>query len=216
MLKVLGKENSLLNQYISEIRNVNIQKDRMRFRRNFERIGEIFAYEISKDLAYGKENITTSLGQIEGLELKQIPVLATIMRAGLPFHRGMLNYFDHSENAFVSIFRKHHKSRKAETKVESISSPDLKDKTLILADPMLASGVSMALSYKELITRGKPTHTHLAIILASEQGINYIQRKLPDDNITLWVGEIDDELTAQGYIVPGLGDAGDLAFGSKK
>ena len=216
MLKVLSKQNSLLNQYISEIRNVNIQKDRMRFRRNFERIGEIFAYEISKDLKYGKENITTSLGQVECLELKQVPVLATIMRAGLPFHHGMLNCFDHSENAFVSIFRKHHKSRKAETKVESISSPDLSGKILVLADAMLASGVSMVLSYKELITRGNPIHTHLAVILASEQGINLIQRKLPDDNITIWVGEIDDELTAQGYIVPGLGDAGDLAYGSKK
>jgi len=216
MLKVLGKQNSLLNQYISEIRNVNTQKDSMRFRANFQRIGEIFAYEISKTLEYNKENITTSLGQIEGLELKQIPVLATIMRAGLPFHRGMLNYFDHSENAFVSVFRKHHKSRKAETKVESISSPDISNKILILADAMLASGFSMVLSYKELITRGKPIHTHLAVIVASEQGINYIQRKLPDDNITIWVGEIDDELTAQGYIVPGLGDAGDLAFGSKK
>ncbi len=215
MLHVLGNKNSIFNQFVSEIRDAEIQKDSMRFRRNFERIGEIFAYEISKQLEYEKKEVTTSLGVIQVPVLKQQPVLATILRAGLPLHQGLLDFFDHSENAFISAYRKPHKDGKFDIKLEYLSSPILTDRILILSDPMLATGSSMVLTYKELLNNGKPCHTHIVTIIASVQGIEFIKRNLPDSDITLWVGAIDDELTAQAYIVPGLGDAGDLAFGEK-
>ncbi len=215
MLQNLGKDNSLLNQFIAELRDVEIQKDSLRFRRNLERIGEIFAYEISKKLAYEKKEVITPLGTAEVNVLEQHPVLAVILRAGLPFHQGMLNFFDKSENAFISSYRKHHKDGSFEVQIEYISKPALEDKVLILIDPMLATGLSMAMTYRELTSDEKPAHTHIVCILASLEGINYLKRNFSSAEITIWVGAIDEELTAQAYIVPGLGDAGDLAFGTK-
>lgn len=215
MVNVLGEKNSIINQFIAEIRDSEIQKDSMRFRRNFERIGEIFAYEISKELEYEKKEIITPLGVAEVPKLKTYPVLATILRAGLPLHQGLLNVFDGSENAFVSAYRYHYKDGQFDIRVEYTSSPDLKDKVLILADPMLATGASLVLTHKSLLERGLPVHTHIVTIIASVQGVEYIKKNFSSKNTTLWVGAIDDELTAQAYIVPGLGDAGDLAYGIK-
>ena len=211
----LGTENSLFNQFISEIRNIDIQVDSMRFRKNMERIGEIFAYEISKTLSYEKRNITTPLGEVEMNLIKQQPVLATILRAGLPLHQGVLNYFDRADNAFISAYRKHDLDGNFEIQIDYMSSPALKNKTLIIVDPMLATGKSMVLAYRELITLGMPKHIHIVSIIASMDGIEYIQKQLPSSKITIWLGAIDQELTAQSYIVPGLGDAGDLAYGEK-
>jgi uracil phosphoribosyltransferase len=215
MVKNLGAQNSIFNQYISEIRDSVIQQDSLRFRYNMERMGSIFAYEISKELDYEIKEVTTPLGVAEVPVLKAFPVLATILRAGLPLHRGMLNIFDKSENAFVSAYRKHSKDGHFNIQVEYVSGPDLTNRVVILSDPMLATGASLALSYKALIVKGKPFHTHIVTLIASTQGIDYLKRNLPTDNVTLWVGAIDDELTAQAYIVPGLGDAGDLAYGNK-
>jgi len=216
MVHILGNENSILNQFIAELRDVEIQKDSMRFRKNLERIGEIFAYEISKTLNFKSTEITTPLGTAESKVLNDYPVLAVIMRAGLPLHQGFLNYFDKSENAFLSSYRKYHKDGSFEVQIEYVSKPALDGKELILVDPMLATGLSMALSYRELIQEeDKPGHAHFVAIIASQEGINYIKRNFSSSEVTLWVGAIDDELTAQAYIVPGLGDAGDLAFGIK-
>jgi len=215
MIKILGKQNSILNQFISEIRDCEIQKDSLRFRRNLERIGEIFAYEISKQLEYETKEVITSLGTAEVPVLKQPPILATILRAGLPFHQGLLNYFDKSDNAFISAYRKRRKDGSFNIQIEYTSSPDLTDRVLILSDPMLATGSSIELTYKELLNNGKPSHTHIVAILASAEGVDYINRKLSKKDVSLWVGAVDDEMTAQAYIVPGLGDAGDLAFGKK-
>jgi uracil phosphoribosyltransferase len=215
MVHILSEKNSLLNQFISEIRDSEIQKDPLRFRKNFERIGEIFAYEISRVLEYETREVVTPLGVAEVPVLKHYPVLGTILRAGLPLHQGMLNFFDKSENAFISAYRFHYKDGQFDIKVEYSSSPDLSGKILILSDPMLATGSSMVLTYKELMEKGKPRHTHIVTILASIQGVEYVKRHLSSSDVTLWVGAVDDELTAQAYIVPGLGDAGDLAFGSK-
>lgn len=215
MVKNLGAQNSIFNQYISEIRDSVIQQDSLRFRYNMERMGSIFAYEISKELDYEIKEVTTPLGVAEVPVLKSSPVLATILRAGLPLHRGMLNIFDKSENAFVSAYRKHSKDGHFNIQVEYVSGPDLTNRVVILSDPMLATGASLALSYKALLVKGKPRHTHIVTLIASTQGIDYLRRNLPTDDVTLWVGAIDDELTAQAYIVPGLGDAGDLAYGNK-
>jgi uracil phosphoribosyltransferase len=211
----LGKENSVLNQFIADLRNVDVQTNRLLFRRNLERIGEIFAYEISKRLQFENKEVITPLGSAEVPVLKTFPVLATIIRAGLPFHQGFLNFFDKSENAFISSYRKHHKDGTFEIEIEYISKPIIENKNLILADPMLATGYSMNLAYRELVNDDKPIHTHMAAIIASQEGINYIKRHVASQDVTIWVGAIDDELTAQAYIVPGLGDAGDLAFGGK-
>ena len=205
----------MVNQYIAEMRDVEIQQDSLRFRRNMERLGEIFAYEISKKLAWRQKDVVTTLGVANCEVLEQYPVIATILRAGLPLHQGLLNAYDKAENAFVSAFRKHRKDGRFDIKVEYVSSPSLLDKVLIISDPMLATGASMVLSYKELCRKGAPVHTHIVSILASNQGVEHIRKNMPDDNYTLWLGAIDDELTAKAYIVPGLGDAGDLAFGSK-
>ena len=211
----LGKKNSIFNHFIREIRDVNIQKDSMRFRRNIERIGEIFAYEISKKMTYENIDITTPLGiSLEGLMIEK-PVLATILRAGLPLHQGLLNYFDSSENCFISAFRKHKRGGDFEIKIEYMSSPDLEGKTVILCDPMLASGSSMVLAMEALLSKGKPKHIHVVVTIASSEGIQYFKENLPFRNCTLWLGAEDKEMTAQSYIVPGLGDAGDLAFGEK-
>ena len=211
----LGKQNSIFNHFIREIRDVNIQKDAMRFRRNIERIGEIFAYEISKKMTYENIDITTPLGiSLESLMIEK-PVLATILRAGLPLHQGLLNYFDSSENCFISAFRKHNRGGDFEIKIEYRSSPDLEGKTVILCDPMLASGSSMVLAMEALLSKGKPKHIHVVVTIASSEGIQYFKENLPFRNCTLWLGAEDKEMTAQSYIVPGLGDAGDLAFGEK-
>lgn len=215
MIHNLGQQNSILNVFISEIRDEEIQKDSMRFRKNLERIGEIFAYEVSRHLEYEMREFTTSLGTAEVSVIKEQPVLATILRAGLPFHQGVLNFFDRAQNAFVSAYRRHHKSGKFDIQIEYTSSPNLDDKILILSDPMLATGSSMYLTYKQLLENGKPKHTHILTIIASVQGIDYLSRFMPEEDYTLWIAAIDDELTAQSYIVPGLGDAGDLAYGSK-
>jgi len=214
-IRNFGAGNSLLNQFISEIRSVNIQNDPMRFRRNMERIGEVFAYEISKTLPYEKKKIATPLGKAEMNILKQQPVLATILRAGLPLHQGFLNYFDKADNAFISAFRKHDVDGNFEIQIDYMTSPELKNRTLIMVDPMLATGKSMVLAYKELVAMGTPKHTHIVSIIAATEGIEYLQQHLPPTKYSLWLGAVDQELTAQSYIVPGLGDAGDLAYGAK-
>ncbi len=211
----LGKQNSIFNHFIREIRDVNIQNDSMRFRRNIERIGELFAYEISKELEYEDKDITTPLGISTESLIKNKPILSTILRAGLPLHQGFLNYFDSSDNAFISAYRKHKKGGDFEIKIEYISSPHLENKTIILCDPMLASGLSMILAMKALLSQGKPKHIHIVAIIASSEGINYVKENVPTQNCTLWIGSEDGEMTSQSYIVPGLGDAGDLSFGKK-
>ena len=211
----LGKQNSIFNHFIRDIRDVNIQKDAMRFRRNIERIGEIFAYEISKKMTYENNDITTSLGISSESLMIEKPVLATILRAGLPLHQGLLNYFDSSLNCFISAFRKHKRGGDFEIKIEYMSSPDLEGRTVILCDPMLASGSSMVLAMEALLSKGKPKHIHVVVTIASSEGIQYFKENLPFSNCTLWLGAEDKEMTAQSYIVPGLGDAGDLAFGEK-
>jgi uracil phosphoribosyltransferase len=215
MVHNLSLQNSVFSQFIAEIRDVNIQKDSLRFRRNLERIGEIFAYEISKTLEYNASQTVTPLGLADTKQIKQQPVIATILRAGLPLHTGILNYFDRAENAFISAYRKHHKDNTFEIALEYIACPDLSDKTVILCDPMLASGASMTLAYKALLEKGIPKHTHIVTAIACTQGIAYFNQHSALKNYTLWCGAIDEELTARSYIVPGLGDAGDLAFGSK-
>ncbi|MEI6696787.1 MAG: uracil phosphoribosyltransferase [Bacteroidota bacterium] len=215
MANILGNHNSLFNQFIAEIRDEKIQQDRMRFRKNMERLGEIFAYELSKKLQYESKEVVTSLGIAEIQLLKQQPVIASILRAGLPFHYGLLNYFDQAENAFISAYRKHDKKGNFDIQIEYLSCPDLTDKVLILADPMLATGASMVKTYKELISHGKPSHTYFVSVLASAEGIDYVHKHLSISDVSIWVGAVDDELTAQAYIVPGLGDAGDLAYGNK-
>lgn len=212
---VLGKKNSIFNQFVAELRDTQIQTDSMRFRRNMERIGEIFAYEISKRLQYKKAEVNSPLGIAKTFLLKEQPVLATILRAGLPLHNGLLNYFDKAENAFVSAYRKHGKDGSFKIKIEYLSSPSINKKTLIISDPMLATGSSIVLSYEALLQRGNPRHTHIVAAIASVEGIEFARKNLPY-NTTIWVGAVDDELTAHAYIVPGLGDAGDLAFGIKQ
>lgn len=214
MVNILSHKNSIVNRFIAEIRDVDIQKDRMRFRRNLERIGEVAALEISKTMEYEETEVVTPLGVSVMRVPKEEPILATILRAGLPLHQGLLNYFDHADNAFISAYRRHHKDGSFDIHLQYMSSPSLEGRTLILVDPMLATGQSMVLTYKEIMQRGKPKHTHIVAALASVQGVEYVKKHLSKD-ITLWIGDLDEELTAQSYIVPGLGDAGDLAFGEK-
>jgi uracil phosphoribosyltransferase len=216
MLTIISKENSLAGQFISELRNIHIQQDRMRFRRNMERIGEIFAYEISKKMQFKNTEVTTPLGVANCSLLASQPVVASILRAGLPLHQGVLNYFDQADNAFVSAYRKHHKDGTFDIKIEYLSSPIVQDRILILSDPMLATGTSMVLAYKALLEKGKPSHTYIISALASSDGVAYVKSHLSPNDVSLWVGAVDAELTAQSFIVPGLGDAGDLAFGGKK
>jgi uracil phosphoribosyltransferase len=186
----------------------------MRFRRNLERIGEITAYEISKLLTYREAEVTTPLGTAIMQLPEDQPVIGTILRAGLPMHQGFLNYFDHADNAFISAYRKHHKDGSFEIALEYVSCPSLENRILILCDPMLATGSSIVMTYKAMLQKGVPRHTHIVCAIASTQGIEHVKSHLPD-NVTIWAGAIDEELTAQAYIVPGLGDAGDLAFGEK-
>lgn len=209
----LSKQDSLLNQFTAEIRDINVQNDRARFRKNLERIGQIVAYKISEVLEYENVEVETPLGIADCRLLIQQPVLATIMRAGLPLHQGMLSFFDHADNAFVSAYRKHHKNGTFEIHVDYISSPDLTNRPLILCDPMLATGSSIEIAIKELLKNGKPSSIHIVTAIAAMDGIEHVQRMFP--SATIWAGAIDEELTAKSYIVPGLGDAGDLAYGSK-
>lgn len=211
----LTAQNSLLSQYMMELRDVNIHGDMLRFRRNLERIGEIMAYEISKELKYEAKEIQTPLAPCVCMEPAEKVVLATIFRAGLPFHQGFLSYFDHAENAFVSAYRKYKEKENFDVFIEYIASPDLNGKTVILCDPMLATGTSMELSYRALLTKGEPAHIHVASVIASEAAVEYIKKSFPAEKTTLWCGAIDPEINDHSYIVPGLGDAGDLAYGEK-
>ncbi len=210
----LGAQNSIFNQFIAEIRNVKVQGDALRFRKNCERMGEIFAYEISKSFNYVKEDITTPLGICEMNICKEQPVLATILRAGLPLHLGLLNYFDGAENAFISAFRKHNKDGSFGIETEYLASPSIDGKTVILSDPMLASGSSLIATYNSLTNNGTPKKLHVAVLIASTKGLANIKENLPG-NTTIWVGAVDETLNSKSYIVPGLGDAGDLAYGEK-
>ncbi|KAB7727118.1 uracil phosphoribosyltransferase [Rudanella paleaurantiibacter] len=213
---VFADFNSIANQYIAELRDVTIQKDRMRFRRNLERIGELMAYEISKTLAYQNTNVQTPLGTANAPLLLRQPVIATIMRAGLPFHQGFMNYFDQADNAFAGAYRGHVLGtdvNEFEVALDYISSPDLAGRTLIIADPMLATGRSLEKVYHSLLRYGIPAQTHIAAVIASPEGVGYMQDRLPQCH--LWLGAVDAYLNDHYYIVPGLGDAGDLAFGEK-
>ncbi len=210
-----AKTDSLISQYMMELRDVNVHGDMLRFRCNLERVGEIMAYEISKTLTYKTAEITTPLDSCACRELSSQVVLATIFRAGLPFHQGFLNYFDHAENAFVSAYRKYREKENFDVFIEYIASPDLTGKTLILCDPMLATGTSMELSYRALLTKGTPAHVHVCSVIAAEVAIDYVKKVFPDSETTVWVGAVDPVLNDHKYIVPGLGDAGDLAYGTK-
>jgi uracil phosphoribosyltransferase len=210
----LSANNTIANQFIAELRQVNTQQDRLRFRRNLERIGEILAYEISKTLEYHLVPTETPLGVSDESVPSQRIVLATILRAGLPFHQGMLHYFDRADNAFISAYRRNRKDGSFEIQLDYIGAPDLEDCVLILADPMLATGASVNVALKELARFGAPSTVHVASVIASTAGVEAVQRAHP--NVRIWAGAIDEELTAKFYIVPGLGDAGDLAFGEKR
>lgn len=215
MVHHLAKTNSIFSAFLAEIRDAQQQKDSMRFRRNLERMGEILAYEISKTMEYEATQTQTPLGMANTNKLKEQPVIATILRAGLPLHLGILNMFDKAENAFIGAYRRHHKDNTFDIALEYLAAPDLQNKILILCDPMLASGSSLVLTYQSLIKRGRPKHTHIVSAIASKQGVDHLKRNLNPVECTIWCGDIDEELTAQSYIVPGLGDAGDLAFGEK-
>jgi len=211
-----AEQHSLISQYMTEMRDVNIQKDMMRFRRNLERLGEIMAYEISKTLDYKTVDTLTPLATAKSDVLDSQLVLATIFRAGVPFHQGFLNFFDHAQNAFVSAYRKYKEKENFDVCIEYLASPRLDGKTLILADPMLATGASMELSYRALLTKGTPAQIHVASVIASQQAVDFIMEKFPADRTTLWIGAIDEHINSHSYIVPGLGDAGDLAYGIKE
>ncbi len=215
MVVNLSDNYSLICDWISEQRSVNIQTDRMRFRRNLERIGEVAAYEISKTLSWKNIETETPLGIHNSKILTQQPVLATVLRAGLPLHQGMLNYFDKADNAFISAYRKHRRDGSFEINVEYMSCPSLDERIVILCDPMLATGASAIQALSAMKNEGEPVQIHIVTAIASTTGIEYVQLEF-GDRITIWCGDIDEELTAKGYIVPGLGDAGDLAFGTKK
>lgn len=217
-MKVINfaEQNSLVSQYLTEMRDVTVQHDPLRFRRNLERIGEIMAYEISKTLKFKEETIETPLAKADCPVLDEKVVLATIFRAGLPFHQGFLNFYDHAENAFVSAYRKYKEKENFDVCIEYLASPRLDGKSLILCDPMLATGASMELSFRALLTKGEPAHIHVASVIASQIAIDYISKTFPEGKTTVWVGAIDPEINSHSYIVPGLGDAGDLAFGTKE
>ena len=212
----LGDTNSILNKFVAELRDVDIQKDSLRFRRNVERIGEIMAYEISKEFHYSTKDIQSPLGIAPMNTPDDRIVISTILRAGLPFHQGFLRYLDNAENAFVSAYRKYKDRLNFDIHIEYIASPRLTGKTLIISDPMLATGSSMELAYEALLTKGVPGHVHVASIISSKQALEYLQKKMPDDKTTIWIAALDNDLDDHSYIAPGLGDAGDLAFGEKE
>jgi len=215
MIHNFSDTHSIFQNYLSEIRDINIQKDAMRFRKNLERIGFVLGYELSKNLAYQQREVTTPLGVTDISVLKEQPVVASILRAGLPMHNGLLDVFDQAENAFISAYRKSHKNGSFDVHVEYLASPNIDNKTLIIADPMLATGSSMVMVYKSLLQKGRPKKIHIVSAIASQEAVDFVTKNLPKST-ELWLGAIDEELTAQSYIVPGLGDAGDLAFGNKE
>jgi uracil phosphoribosyltransferase len=214
MIHHFNSQQTIFNQFIREIRDEVMQKDRAKFRNNVVRMSEIMAYEISKTLQYELEVVTTPLGEAQISVPAEQPVICSIMRAALPMHQGFLQIFDQADSAFAAAYRKHHRNGDFEIEMDYLSSPDLTGRTLIIVDPMLATGASVELVYKQLLNHGKPARVHVASLIASEVGINHVRAKLPEDAF-FWIGAIDKELTAQAYIVPGLGDAGDLAFGRK-
>jgi len=214
MIVNLSEQHSLVSNWVAELRDVSVQGDRMRFRRNLERIGEVTAYEISRQLAWKTVEIQTPLGSHESKLLEKQPVLATVLRAGLPLHNGMLNYFDKADNAFISAYRKHNRDGSFEISLDYMSCPSLDGRTVIICDPMLATGASIVKTISVMQNEWKPLAIHVVCAIASSVGIEFIHRECGED-VVIWCGDIDDELTAKGYIVPGLGDAGDLAFGTK-
>ena len=214
MVYNLSVQNSVLSQWMSEIRNIETQTDRMRFRRNLERVGEVAAYEISKTLPFQGLTVQTPLGESIIQVPERQPVIATILRAGLPLHQGLLNYFDHADCAFIAAYRKHHRDGNFEIEHHYTTCPPLDGRSVILADPMLATGASVNLSLEKLQMHGTPLSIHVVTVIACSEGIENVMRRFPE--VTIWAGDIDEELTAKGYIVPGLGDAGDLAFGPKQ
>lgn len=214
-MKELIKDRSIVNRFIAEVRDAQVQQDPMRFRRNMERIGEVMAYELSRTMEYDTEQVTTPLGEAVVDVPREQPVLATILRAGLPLHQGLLNYFDRADSAFVSAYRKHRKGEEGfDIEVEYLSSPRIDDRVLVISDPMLATGRSMVLVHKALLRMGKPRALHVVSVIASTEGVEHVKAHLPAGT-RIWVGAVDEEMTAQAYIVPGLGDAGDLAYGTK-
>lgn len=213
MVHNFSKHHSLVSNWVSELRNVEVQNDRMRFRRNLERIAEVIGYEISKQLESEEKEITTPMGIATCKVLKDQPVLATILRAGLAMHNGLLNFFDHADNAFLSAYRKHHPDGSFEISMEYMSCPELDGRVVIISDPMLATGASLVKSIQYLKAEGDVKEIHIVCAIACSVGIEYVLRAEP--KATIWCGDIDEELTAKGYIVPGLGDAGDLAYGAK-
>lgn len=215
MVYELVKQHSVASRFLAELRDVEVQGDPMRFRRNLERIGEVMALELSRTLEYEEQEVTTPLGVATVAVLREQPVLSTILRAGLPLHQGMLNYFDRADSAFISAYRKHRKGTDSfDIEVEYLSSPSLDDRIVVLCDPMLATGQSMVLVYRALLRLGKPKQVHVVAAIASSEGLEYAKRHMPAGT-RFWIGAIDEEMTAQAYIVPGLGDAGDLAYGEK-
>ena len=211
----LSEQNSVLNQFLREIRDVNIQSDPLRFRRNIERIGEYMAIEVSKTLNYQPTEVQTPLATTTVQTISDQLVLATVLRAGLPLHQGFLNIFDRADNAFLSAYRRVNKEGKLEIVAEYMAAPSIEGKTLIIADPMLATGASMELAYKALLSKGEPAHIHVASVIASRQAVDYICSVFPQEKTTVWCGAIDAEINAHSYIIPGLGDAGDLSYGKK-
>lgn len=216
MIHILSQQNTIFNTFLAQIRDKSVQLDSMRFRRNMERVGEIMSYEISKTLSYATTAVETPLGESQMSLVSDKIVIATVLRAGLPLHQGFLNYFDNAQSAFVAAYRKNSKDGTFKVKVEYVSSSNLEGKVLLLVDPMLATGHSLCQTYEALMEKcGTPLHTHIASVVASEQGVDYALKHLPSKSTTLWVGAVDEELTSRAYIVPGIGDAGDLAFGEK-
>ena len=213
MINDLSKQSSVVNMYMAELRDINVQSDSMRFRANIERIGAIMGYEISKKLEYVNKEVTTPLGIAQVPVLREQPVIATILRAGLPLHHGILGVLDKADNAFISAYRKHHSDGTFEISLDYISCPDMENRVVIICDPMLATGASLVKTMQFIKEAGNPSEIHIACALACTVGLEYVQRAEP--KATIWCGDIDDELTAKGYIVPGLGDAGDLAYGVK-
>ena len=219
MIKInnLERTDSVFNQYMAELRDAVIQQDRMRFRRNLERIGEVMAYEISKSFEYDDEEVATPLGIKQIRTMHEQPVIATILRAGLPFHNGMLSMFDQADSAFIAAYRKYDKNEEdSEIRVEYYSSPDIEDRILILCDPLLATGESIVKTLNGLMEDMMPKEIHIAVAVASQDGLDYVDRTMSRLPVTIWVGSIDEELTARAYVVPGIGDVGDLAYGEKR
>lgn len=216
MIRILDQQNSILSRYVAQLRDQTIQRDPMRFRRNLERVGEVIAYEISKTLNYKQQTVVTPLGEAEMMLPADEIVVASILRAGIPMHNGVLNVIDNADSAFVSAFRKYSKDGTMKIILEQVTTPDLEGKVLIVVDPMLATGASIEAAYYALLEKGGvPSHTHLAAVISSADGVEFIRKRLPMDHVSLWTAAVDEELTVKSYIVPGIGDTGDLAYGKK-